>query len=454
MAAAGELNILSFFTDSVLRAPTIGCMLMCVSAGLMGVVVFLRKQSLIGEVLSHASYPGVIFALLIAGFFSLSEADELQLSFLILIGAFITSLLGLGMIHFLEKKMHVPPDAALCFILSTFFGVGLMIASEVQFSFTTLYKKALIYLYGQAATMTDVHIVIYGTLALIVSVIVLCFYKELQVMTFDRQYAKSLGIAVKWIDLCLFIFITLAVIIGIRSVGVVLMSAMLIAPVVAARQWTERLSVLFILSALFAMLSGFLGNYFSVVLSNRFSSDYASLRIVLPTGPMIVLMATIFALFSLLLAPDRGLLARLWRISSFRYTTLCENILKGMWKIDSRAALSFKQVMHMQSISILYMRFLLWRMEQTGWIRKEKQTYALTIDGRKRAAKIVRLHRLWELYLASHLGIGHERVHRNAEEMEHILTPELERQLTLLLNDPLQDPHQQPIPRFGELHVL
>lgn len=443
-------SLLSFFTDPVLRAPTLGCMFMCLAASLMGVIVFLRRQSLIGEALSHASYPGVILGVLAAGILSIQESQELELSLLALIGAFLTSLLGLWVIHFLERRMRVPSDAALCFVLSTFFGIGLTMTSEVQFSFTSLYKQALTYLYGQAATMTDIHIAIYGILALGVIVMILLLYKELQVMTFDRQYAKSLGIRVRSIDLLLFILVALAVIIGIRSVGVVLMSAMLIAPAVAARQFTNRLSMLLVLAACFGMLSGFLGNYFSVQLTESFDQAYPSARIILPTGPMIVLVATVICVASLLFAPERGLLIRLRRIARFRYTCLCENLLKEMWRIDPQAAMSVEQVGKYQTISRPYLKLVLGRMVQNGWIEREKKDfYRLTADGQRRAANIVRLHRLWEVYLATYLGMGGEKVHRNAEEMEHILTPELERELTLLLKDPKKDPHQQPIPARG-----
>ena len=449
-------SLFSFFIDPVLRAPTLGCMLMCLAASLMGVIVFLRRQSLIGEALSHASYPGVILGILVAGLLSLQERQELLLSVFALTGAFLTALLGLWTIHLLEKRMHVQSDAALCFVLSTFFGVGLTIASEVQFSFTSLYKQVLTYLYGQAATMTDVHIVIYGLLALIVICMIFLFYKELQVMTFDRQYAKSLGIHVRSIDLLLFILVALAVIIGIRSVGVVLMSSMLIAPAVAARQFTNRLSVFFILAALFGMLSGFLGNYSSVQLTEMLGQSYPAARIILPTGPMIVLVATTICIAALLFAPEKGLIVRLWRIARFRYTSICENVLKVIWRIDPKAAVSMQQIAKYQTISRFYLKFLLRRMERNGWIKREKGSfYHLTADGQQRAAKIVRLHRLWELYLANYLGVGDERVHRNAEEMEHILTPELERELTLLLKDPKKDPHQQPIPASEEgIHVL
>ena len=447
-------SLFSFFTDPILRAPTIGCMLMCLAASLMGAVVFLRKQSLIGEALSHAAYPGVILGVIAAGVLSIHESEELQLSLMVLTGAFLTSLLGIWAIQVLEKRMRVPSDAALCFVLSTFFGIGLTLASDVQFSFTSLYKQALTYLYGQAATMTDIHIIIYGILVFVVFIFIVLFYKELQVMTFDRQFAKSLGIQVKFIDTLLLFLVALAVIIGIRSVGVILMSAMLIAPAVTARQFTNRLSILFILSALFGMTSGFLGNYFSVQLTETLSLSYPAARIILPTGPMIVLVATTICICALLFAPERGLLVRLLRIARFRYTCICENILKVMWRIGPEAAISSHQIAKYQTISRGYLTFLLWCMAYNGWIKREKdRLYRLTADGQLRAAKIVRLHRLWEVYLANYLGIGIERVHRNAEEMEHIITPELERELTLLLNDPKQDPHQQPIPYWEGLHA-
>ena len=293
-------NFVSYFIDPVLRAPTIGCMLMCLAASLMGVVLFLRKQSLMGEALSHASYPGVILGVMAAGSFSVNEDSELTLALLILTGAFSTGMAGMWAIRQLERKLKVPGDAALCFILSTFFGIGLTLASEVQFSFTTLYKQAATFLYGQAATMTDVHVAIYGCLALTTVLAIAAFYKELQVMIFDQSYAKSLGLNVRLIDTVMMVLAVLSVIIGIRSVGVVLMSAMLIAPAVAARQFTNGLSMLFLIAAFVGMTSGFLGNYWSLEAAEILSRLYPSTRIILPTGPMIVLAAFFFALLALL----------------------------------------------------------------------------------------------------------------------------------------------------------
>ena len=96
------------------------------------------------------------------------------------------------------------------------------------------------------------------------------------------------------------------------------------------------------------------------------------------------------------------------------------------------------------------MRFLLWRLTKKGWVKRDGESYWLTTEGKKEGARIIRLHRLWELYLTECLGVTGDRVHRSAEEMDHVLTPELEEELTRLLDDPQRDPHRQPIPPRGE----
>ena len=436
-----------FFTDAVLRAPTIGSMLMCFSASLIGVVVFLKKQSLLGESLSHAAYPGVILGVMIAGALGLSEDQQALLSILIMAGAFLSAFLGLWTIHFLEQKIRFRSDSALCFVLSTFFGIGLTLGSHVQFSHTSLYRQIQAYLYGQAATMTDVHIWIYGALSLLILSVVVIFVKELETITFDRHFAKSIGLPVRSLELLIFTLTVLAVVIGIRSVGVVLMSAMIIAPAAAARQFTNRFFNMLCLAPLFGMLSGFLGNYLSIELSHHDPLQSSGPRFSLPTGPMIVIVASCLCLLALFFAPERGLLLRVIRIARFQFRCVCENVLKTIWRLGPHQSYSLEQIASYQSLSKPYLRFILWRLLRRGWIGKSsRSTYTLTKDGLQWAAKIVRLHRLWEVYLASYVGVGEERVHRNAEEMEHIITPEIEQELILLLNDPKFDPHAQPIP--------
>lgn len=436
-----------YFTDPVLRAPTLGCMFMCLAASLVGVLVFLRKQSLLGESLSHAAYPGVIFAMV---FYSALFPDEIYgdgIAFVVLLGAFFSSLLGLWCIDALENKLSVKNDSALCFILSVFFGVGITLASRVQFTHTRLFIQIQGYLYGQVATMVDFHIFIYAFFALAVILVIIFLYKELQAINFDRDFAITVGIRAKVIEKVVFFFLVFSVIVGIRSVGVVLMSAMLIAPATAARQYTNKFYVMFLLSAFFGVVSGFFGVYSSVELSTYLAKRYPMWVVSLPTGPMIVLVAIFICVLSLLLAPKKGILLCYFRMGLFRYRCLQENLLKTIWRFGLEEGLSLRELAKLQSTSRIIVMFALFRLLKQGWICKKKSGYyKLTGDGQQRAAHIVRLHRLWEVYLVNHLGFGVERVHRNAEEMEHILTPELEEELTELLHDPKVDPHFQPIP--------
>lgn len=407
--------ILEFFSDPVLRAPTWGCILMCIASSLMGVLIFLRKKSLLSETLSHATYPGACLGIALLGLFFPQFEEWTFLA--VLGGAFISSLLGLKAIQKMEKS-RVSPDAALTFVLAVFFGLGILISSAMQASMPTWAKQAHMLLFGQAATMTDVHIWIYGSLALSIVAFVFLTFRPLQATLFDPQFAKSAKIPVEPLEKIVFWLLLLSLIVGIRSVGVVLMSGMVIAPAVAARQFTDRLQTVLLLSALFGALSGLLGNIFSVVYY-------------LPTGPAIVLTGSAIAFLALLFAPKRGLFFRLFRIWAFRIRCTEENFLKSLWKKRSLSPSTWIE------------KIALWRLKKEGWVDTHS---ILTADGFKKAASIVRLHRLWELYLTEELGFQAEKVHRTAEEMEHILTDEMEERLTKLLENPKHDPHQQPIP--------
>ena len=319
-----------FFTDPVLRAPTIGTMLMCAAAALVGVIFFLRKQSLLGEALSHAAYPGVILGVILAAVLGLQGIQETTLTYFILAGAFVTGMASLFAIHFLENRIRIRSDACLCLILAIFYGVGVLLASHVQFSLTNLYRQVQIYLYGQAATMTDIYIVIYGALLALIGSIIAIFYKEFKIITFDRNYAQTLGIKTRGLDALLFVLVVSAVVIGIRSVGVVLMSAMLVAPAAAARQFTNHLSNMLFTAMGIGALSGLLGNIFSV-----------ELGIALPTGPMIVLSATAICIFAMLFAPERGIIWRWVRTLAFRTHCQQENILKALWRLGEGNSSSF-----------------------------------------------------------------------------------------------------------------
>jgi manganese/zinc/iron transport system permease protein len=434
-------SLVDFFIDPVLRAPTLGSMLMCVASSLIGALAFVQRRSLLGEALSHAAYPGVVVGVFCAA--TLFPTSDGMLATFILIGAFVSSWIGLLAIYQLQKRFRVTSDAALCFVLSIFFGTGILLASRLQFTHALWYKQIQVFLYGQAATMTDFHVGIYALLGLMIALVLTLFYRSIQAVSFDKNFTESTGVKVHFIEFGIFFLLVLSIVVGMRSVGVVLMSGMLIAPAVAARQWTHTLSYLFVLAGCVGLVSGFLGNYLSVNLPIWFDKG----KVALPTGPIILLTASFLCMCSLLFAPESGLVSRYFRVLSFRSRRHQENILKVFWKKGEASSLSFKEIVSWEAISPLVVRYFLYRLTSQRWIAKGVgKHYHLTTDGQKRAAHVVRLHRLWEVYLVDYVGQQAGKVHRSAEEMEHILSPELEKELSLLLQDPKQDPHNQPIP--------
>jgi manganese/zinc/iron transport system permease protein len=366
--------------------------------------------------------------------------------FAVIVGAFISSLLALKLILFLQDKEKVSADTALCFTLALFFGIGIVAVSSMQVILPLWHKYTQMFLFGQPATMTDVHIFLYGALACLVVFFVWLYFYPLQASLFDRNFSLSIGIKATTLERLTFWLLLLSLIVGIRSVGVVLMSGMLIAPAVAARQFTHSLSRMFILAAVFGVMSGLIGNGLSILGSSMLSSIEKPMT--LPTGPMIVLSGSFFAFVSLFFAPKQGLFFRKYRAAQFRLRCLEENILKCLWK---RTIVSSSDLTVLFGIRRIYLFFVLRRLLRHGWVMEsENHLYTLTSDGRKKSARIVRLHRLWELYLADTLKLNIEKVHKTAEEMEHILTPDLEERLTCLLENPSQDPHLQPIPKRSE----
>ena len=430
--------MLEYFTDPLYRAPVIGSMLMCLSSALMGTLMMVKRRSLVGEALSHAAYPGVVLSVVVGAFF-VAPSHPLA-TLVVLLGAFLFSYLGLEAINTLRRRLRIHLDAALCLTLSIFLGVGVVFASRIQFTHPLWYQHSQVFIYGQAATMNDSHIIIFGALSLLVALFILFRFREIELALFDSSYAQSRGLSMQRVIRGIFFLLILSIVVGIRSVGVILMSGMLLAPAAAARSFTDRLSNLLILSGVFGLVSGFGGNYLSLKLSG--------LGVTYPTGPMILLVAVSLSLLSLLFAPQKGAIPRMIRSARFRRRCQLENILKTFWKGGTDVPLSQKGILKWNPMGRVPMKSALFTLKREGWIVKSGEgKLLLTPDGIRRAEHLVRLHRLWELYLVSCLKVDEERVHHNAEEMEHIITPDLEERLTFLLNHPKEDPHKKPIPQ-------
>ena len=292
---------MNFMIDHTFRTVALGCSLLGMVSGILGCFAVLRKQSLLGDAVSHASLPGVCLAFL---FTNVKETEVL------LFGALITGVICIGLIQLIQNYTKIKFDSALALILSVFFGLGLVLLSYMN-KLPGSNKSGLNkFIFGQASTFIERDVNVIFITGIILLVIIVLFWKEFKLVSFDSDFAKTLGFPSKKIEILISVLIVATVIIGIQAAGVILISAMLISPAVAARQWTDKLSVMVILSAIFGGISGFFGTLISISQEN------------LPTGPIIVVIISLIVLFSILFSNKRGIIFKIIRNNQKRKLNL------------------------------------------------------------------------------------------------------------------------------------
>jgi len=366
------MGLLEYFNllvnDYTIRTITLGTVVMGLVCGLLGSFAVLRKQSLLGDAISHAALPGIALAFLLTGI-----KDPL----IFYLGAVISGVIGTLWIMGITNNTHLKSDTALGIVLSVFFGFGMLLLTIIQKQPNANQAGLDKYLFGQAATIMvkDVWLMlIIGGISLGV---VLMFWKEFKILSFDPQYAKTLGFNIKLLDVILTTLIVLAIVLGLQTVGVVLMSAMLLAPAAAARQWTNKLGKMVFLASLFGAASGVIGTAISASAQK------------IATGPVIVLVAVALVVISFIFSPGRGLLSRQLRYQKNRKNLRLNKTLSQMYEI----ALGHVNYSHPHSIKILnnfqgYQKKCLAELESDQLIILDNGNWMLTPKGFKKAKEV------------------------------------------------------------------
>jgi manganese/zinc/iron transport system permease protein len=277
----------TLFSDYTLRTVALGTAILGIVSGMLGSYAVLRRQSLLGDALSHAALPGVILGFMISG--------GMKSQIVLMAGAAGAGLAAILLLIGINRYTRIKEDSALGIILSVFFGFGLLLLSYLQRNPDARQAGLTTFLFGQAATLLQRDVIvmaIFGGAALLIMVLL---WKEFKLLSFDRNFGASLGFPMQLLEILLTALLVIAVVIGLQAVGVVLMSAMIVAPAAAARQWTDRLGVMVLLAGIFGAMAGVSGAVIS------------SLGSGLSTGPVIVLCISALVLFSLLFAPNRGI---------------------------------------------------------------------------------------------------------------------------------------------------
>jgi manganese/zinc/iron transport system permease protein len=298
------------FTDYTFRIVALGALTIGITAGTLGAFAVLREQSLLGDAIAHATLPGVCIAFMIT---------QSKHSIVLLIGAGLSGWLATLLLTLVTRNTRIKKDAMLGIILSVFFGFGVVLLTIVQRMPTATKAGLNKFLFGNAATLLQSDLYTIVTLSVVVLSITALLWKEFKICVFDEAFAKSIGINTGFIDITITTLIVISIVIGLQTVGVVLMSAMLVAPAAAARQWTNKLGVMVFLSAFFGAACSLAGALTSSLVSN------------LPTGPTIVVFVSSLVFLSIAFAPNRGLmwdLVRKYRNRiEIRTTTMLKNLL-------------------------------------------------------------------------------------------------------------------------------
>ena len=294
------MTILQSYTTQMVL---LGTALLGLASGIAGTFAVLRKESLIGDGLSHAALPGVVIAFLLTG---IKDIEVL------IAGAALSSIAAAWLITITVENSKIKFDGALATILSAFFGLGMVLLTYVQ-SLNNAGQAGLSkFIFGQAATILARDVYITSAAALIIIVLTALFWKELKLISFDVEYAKTLQIPVTFTLILYRSLLIMTIIIGIQSVGAILISSLLIAPAVGARQWTNKLGTMCILAGFFGMISAIGGTIWSTSVQK------------LPTGPAIIIILSILVLLSLIFAPNRGMLWQFRKNRQSKHALLSE----------------------------------------------------------------------------------------------------------------------------------
>lgn len=418
------------FSDPNVRYVAFGAMLLTASSAMVGTFTFLDKKSLLGDAIAHAVLPGICLGFLVSG---------TKNPIFLITGAFATGWLSLWCIEQITSRTRIKEDTAIGLVLSVFFGIGILMLTAIQKTGNAAQSGLDQFIFGKAAALVGQDLFVFSIVAATLLIAVILLFKEFALMSFDKDYAKAIGLPVKKLKVVLTGLIVLAVVAGIQAVGVILMAAMLITPAAAARFWTDSIKKMIVLASVFGAFSGLAGAYISWVAP------------AMPTGPWIVVVVSTIALISFFIAPSRGIVARLLKQRRNRITIHEENVLKALYQLGEPSKVfertwTAEEIMERRSMEKNTLHRMLKRLVDQGFVERDRGNWRLTIEGIKKSQRTVRIHRLWELYLTTKMNIAPDHVHDDAETMEHLITPELEQELERQLNYPSKDPHAAEIP--------
>ena len=411
-------------SDFNTRVVVVGVALLGMAAGIIGTFTLLRKRALVSDAVSHATLPGIAAAWLVM--VALGGTGKWFPG--LLLGAAAGGLAAVAAVLVVRSVLRLHEDAALGIVLSVSFGVGIALLGVIQQMRRGSAAGLDSFIYGKTASMLVADAMLIGITSLVLVVVAVLLFKELNLLCFDAAYAASQGLPVGLLDAAMLALVVAVTVIGLQAVGLILIVALLITPAAAARFWTYDLRLMTILAALLGAAGGFVGAGLSALVPR------------LPAGAVIVVTIAAGFLVSALFGARRGLLRLLLERRRGDRRIRREHLLRAVFEqveaqlaaTPDRAGLEAGEVSpaglaRRRAWTRAQLAAALRLGHREGWLRTAAASGAvrLTAAGAEQALRIVRNHRLWELYLIRYADVATSRVDRGADRIEHVLEPEL-----------------------------
>jgi len=406
-----------FIQRALIASVTIG-----ISCGLIGTYIMLRRMSLIGDALAHAVLPGVVVSFMVAG---KSEAA-------LFIGAVVSGILTVLLIGFVNRNSKIKEDTSIGIIFTGAFALGILLVSQLK----QVHIDLSSYLFGDVLGVSTGDITLSMIIMFVIILCIVLFYKQLLLTSFDPTMAMTIGISTTLVHYMLMTLLSMSIVAGLQSVGVILIIAMLITPPATAYLLSSNLKKILLLSAMFGTISAITGLYLS------YHFNFAS-------GASIVLVAVALFMLAFLFSPKEGVVTKLFRRRSASKLVLIEDVIKLSYRFKDETGKTelVDKIANELGISNSRVEGVIKTLLGKDLMRRTNGSYVLTDEGNKYALRLVRTHRLWETYITNKNVVDIEHIHPEAEKLEHVLTEDMVDELDEELGFPEKDPHGSEIPR-------
>lgn len=414
------LDLLQQFQELYIQRALLASSMVGLMCGVLGCFIVLRNMALIGDALAHSVLPGVVVAFILVGHNPLA----------FFIGSVVAGLATSVGITWIQHNARTKNDAAIGIVFTAMFAIGVIGISKIARR-PGVHLDLNDFLFGDVLGVANEDLYLTAAVLVYVLISVVVFYRYLFVATFQPVIAETMGISVKTIHYFLMLLLSFAVVASLKSVGLILVVAMLITPASTALLLSNRLHWVVFMSGIIGLVSAVLGLVIAIILD-------------LTPAPTMAVVATLIYLIAVFFAPEKGVIPRFLQKRKLQRKIQLEDILKQTFRLQQKGKLNPTNLLNNLGFGKAILDKHLKELKAKGLFSKQK--LALTHEGKEEAKRLVRAHRLWETYLVNQLGLTEDQIHEAAEKYEHLLTDEILDEVDATLGFPMHDPHGSPIP--------